>query len=94
MKYYVVMAIVRPGVSIEDVQRAFRPPVQGWYRIAPNVWIVRSSGDAKLLFRQLESLIRPTGNLFISPLDISERQGWMDQKFWSWLDDRGYFGMP
>lgn len=88
---FVVMAVVRPGVTIEDVQRAFVSPVLSWYRIAPNVWIVSSWGDANNLHSQLESLIRPSGNLFISKLDLSSSQeGWMDKRFWDWLRDHRF----
>lgn len=88
MMFYLVMAIVRTGVTIEDIQRAFASPVISWYRIAPNVWIVSSWGDASTIYEQLESLIKPGGNLFVSKLDVSDRQGWMDKRFWTWMREQ------
>lgn len=82
--FYVVMATVKPGVTIEDVQTALEPAMS-WYRIAPNVWIINTFESASTWQTRLKDLVSPTGRLFISRLDTSDRQGWMDKKFWDWL---------
>lgn len=90
LMFYVIMAVVRAGVTIDDVQRAFTLPVMAWYRIAPNVWIVNTySGNATDLCRLVEPLVKPTGNVFVSRLETSDKQGWMDKKFWEWVHAQG-----
>ncbi len=82
---YVIMATLRPGVAVDDVQRALRGSVNSWYRIASNIWIVSSEHDADALYQLVDPLVRPSGRLFVSRLDTSDSQGLMIPTFWTWL---------
>ena len=80
--FYIVMATVNPGITIDDVQRALAG--MQWYRIAPNVWVVYSWMRADDLFNRLHYLTNPGGSLLISRLDWTDRQGFMPPAFWNW----------
>lgn len=89
---YLVMAVVKPGITIEDVQRQLNIAmgaaiVSTWYRIAPNVWVVKAPAwtGAEDIRMQLKGLVEPSGRLMITRIDPSEKAGWMDQAFWTWL---------
>lgn len=56
-----------------------------WYRIERKVWIAYTSSDAEKWYERLDFFKNIGGNIFICKLDISDRQGWMNKKFWSWI---------
>lgn len=83
---HVLVVNTRSGVTIADVQG--RLVSHAWYRVAPNVWIVQSNFGSAGWVEHLLPLVKPSGTLFVSQLNISDHQGWMDEKFWSWLNQR------
>ena len=59
---------------------------RSWYRFTENNWVLYTTSDADKLYARLVPLVRPTGSLFISKLDMSEQQGWVSKKFWAWVE--------
>lgn len=85
---YIVVLNVNPGLTVVDVQQ--RIEGLAWFRISPNVWVVQLEVGTSIsvLNDALVGLVQPSGSLFISKLDIRERQGWMGQQFWDWINAR------
>ena len=87
MLFYIVMVNVNPGLTIQDIQTALTNNIQ-WYRIANNVWVVHTNAGSAWLHQRLIPLAHPSGTLFISRLNVNDRQGWLPQGFWTWIDGR------
>ncbi len=58
---------------------------RNWYRITENNWILYTTSNAEKWYSRLSPLVKDSGSLFICKLDMSERQGWMNEKFWAWI---------
>jgi hypothetical protein len=84
--FHLVMVNVRAGVTIEDVQRTLQAssPIS-WYRIANNLWVVHSFAGAQAWAETLYPLTVPGGTVFVSQLKVEDTFGWLDPKFWQWL---------
>ena len=87
MRFYVVMINVNPGLTVNDVQVALSNDIQ-WFRIANNVWVVHTIYGSDWLFNRLIGLANPSGALFISRLNPEDRRGWLDKRFWDWIEAR------
>jgi hypothetical protein len=87
LRFFILMINVNPGLSVADVQAALTDQV-AWYRIANNVWIVHTVFPSSWFYQRLESLVKPSGIMFISALDPRDRQGWMPDEFWIWIKQR------
>ena len=57
-----------------------------WLRYAPNCWIVWTSRDTQVWYRRLKPLLGEADNMLICKLDITERQGWLPQSTWEWIN--------
>ena len=55
-----------------------------WYRISARIWVVYTTSDAEKWYGRLHKVVKDAGRMFICKLDISDRQGWMDEDFWDW----------
>lgn len=86
-QFYLVMANVNPGLTIADVQNVLQHHVY-WYRATNNVWVVDTTHPSTWLFERLSPLTNPSGLLFISRLDPTDRQGWMPKDFWDFIEGR------
>ena len=85
-RFYVVMVNATPGLAVSDVQEALGTD-HDWYRIANNVWVVRTHLSVDSLHNRLEYCVRPSGTMFISQLNPRQHQGLMPQEFWDWLNN-------
>ena len=85
MTLHVVVIEPSAAVNIVAVQEALNQIVDNWYRIAPGAWVVVSLGTSQDLYARLRQQMPPNGNIFVSAMDPTDRQGWMPQKFWDWL---------
>jgi hypothetical protein len=83
--FYVVYIDRLEGVSYEEVKKKM-DLCRSWYRLTERNWILYTTSDADKLYSRLSPLVRDEGSLFICRLDISERQGWMNNRFWDWLN--------
>ncbi len=57
-----------------------------WYRYAPNAWILYSNRTPEQWYNLIQPKIGPNATFFLCELNIENRQGWMKQDFWDWLD--------
>ena len=92
--FYFVMVNAPSGITIEDIQRAlYVYPVQTYYRIAPNAWIVKTApwvgNQASVISARLQPLVAPSGRHFVSQINVGDREGWMDKEFWNWVNTNG-----
>ena len=83
-KFYMVYIRRSSNVALEDVEKKMDLAVD-WYRIRESLWILYSTSNVEKLYQRLASLVKDSGSLFICKLDETERQGWMNKKFWDWI---------
>jgi hypothetical protein len=57
-----------------------------WYRYAPNCWIVYTTRTPEKWFEILKPKLSDDDHMFICELDVANRQGWLPEGAWSWLD--------
>ncbi len=81
-RFYQITCYPRPG-TVQLVQRQINR-AQDWYQFE-NVWIVYTNRDAAEWLQRLGPYVKTGGNVFICPIDLSDRQGWMPKSFWEWL---------
>ena len=83
-QFYIIYIKRLPSVTFEQVKAKMNHALD-WYRVDETVWIVYSTSDPEKWHARLAPLVKETGRLFISKLDVTSRQGWMNKDFWSWL---------
>ena len=83
-KYYMIFIDRNKDSNYENVKEKMNLAID-WYRIRENLWIVYTTSDQFKWYERLKNLVKNDGHVFICLLDIHQRQGWMKNKFWSWL---------
>jgi hypothetical protein len=58
-----------------------------WFRYAPNCWLVWTGRSAEKWYELLRPHISDKDSMLIVRLDISERQGWLSESAWEWLNE-------
>jgi hypothetical protein len=82
--FYMVYIDRNKDVSYEKVEEKMDLSVD-WYRIKENLWILYTTSDAEKWYKRLSPLAKNDGNILICELNINNRQGWMNKKFWKWV---------
>jgi len=59
-----------------------------WIRYAPNCWIVWTSSSAATWYERLRPHLDDNDAMFIARIDPDERQGWMSEGFWKWMNSK------
>lgn len=58
-----------------------------WVTYAPNCWMIYSKQPmAETWYTRLRKVVHEDDSLFVCELDISNRQGWLPQNVWDWID--------
>jgi hypothetical protein len=57
-----------------------------WMRYAPNCWIIYTNTDATGWYNRLVPHMTKKDRLFICELNMQNKQGWMDQWMWDWMN--------
>jgi hypothetical protein len=74
------------GPKITELKPVFDKAID-WFRYASNCWIVWTSSPADKWYERLKPHISDADNMFIVGINLSERQGWMSQAFWDWINE-------
>lgn len=82
--FYLVHIVLSKDITIESLKTQMDKALD-WYRIGDETWIVYTSKDAAAWHTRLTPLVKPDGSVFISRLDLEDRNGWMKKDFWRWL---------
>ena len=84
------LIVLEPGpvVDVVGVQEQLSVHAVNWYRFAPASWIVVSEHNAQWWSDFIAQFMPANGNRFVCQLAIHDRQGWMNQKFWTWLNQQ------
>jgi hypothetical protein len=83
-KFYLVYIKAKSGVTEEAITTKLNL-ANDWYRLGGGAWVLYTNSDADKWFARLSPLVKQDGYLFITLLDISDKQGWMKKDFWKWL---------
>ena len=79
-----VMVNVNPGLTLVDVQAVLLQR-GAWLRLAPNVWLLRTTNTAQQVSTALQPLVAPSGTVLVSALNLSDSFGWLSQDAWNWI---------
>ncbi len=77
------------GVNIAGVQAVLNQHALNWYRFGPSSWLVATFENANQWSAWLLPVVQqvPDGRLFVCRLSPADRQGWMPQEFWIWVQN-------
>ncbi|MGB8278638.1 MAG: hypothetical protein WCF20_12000 [Methylovirgula sp.] len=82
--FYMIYINRSEASSYEDVKKKMDLS-RDWYRVTERLWILYTTSDSEKWYARLNRLVKDDGSLLICKLDMSDRQGWMSEKFWEWL---------
>jgi len=82
--FYHIYIKPKEGISLEDVEKKMNLALD-WFRYDRNCYVVYSTSDTDKWLERLKPLFYPKGRVFISELNIRNRNGWMTKDFWDWL---------
>ncbi len=85
-EFYIVYIKRLNEISYETVKEKMDLS-KSWYRINETIWILYTTSNADKWYIRLVDLAKDSGNLFICKLDMSNSQGWMNRKFWDWVEE-------
>jgi hypothetical protein len=83
-KFYHITINPKKGKTTQDIETQMNKALD-WYRYNNTCYVVYSTSDVKTLMGRLKDLVDPDGLLFITELNISNRNGWMPKAFWEWI---------
>jgi len=82
--YYNIYIKPKEGINLAEVEKKMNLSLD-WFRYDTSCYVVYSSSDVNKWFERLRPLVDPKGRLFISEIDIHNRNGFMTRDFWDWL---------
>lgn len=56
-----------------------------WLRYAPNCWILYTGGSPETWFDRIKPHLKEKERVFICELNLSNRQGWLAESTWKWI---------
>ena len=83
--FYMIHIERKKEISFDQVKEKMNL-ANDWFRIRENLWIVYSTSEPEKWYSRLSEYVLKEGQLFICKLAPEDRQGWMDQGFWDWLN--------
>jgi len=83
-KFYMAYIQPRKDVEYETIEEKMNL-ANDWFRVSDELWILYTTSDADKWHSRLKPFVDPDGYLFVSKLDVTQRQGWMKKSFWKWL---------
>jgi hypothetical protein len=83
-KFYNIYIKPKEGITKEHVEKKMNLSLD-WIRYDANCYVTYSTSDIEKWMVRLKPLVEPGGRLFISELNINNRNGWMTKDFWNWL---------
>ena len=85
-KFLLISFSFKSGETIVPQIRASINQAKDWYRYAPNCWIVYTNRSPEKWYEILKPKLNDDDHMFICELNIGNRQGWLPQGAWDWLD--------
>ncbi len=83
-KFYYVFLEPDKSTNYDELKKSMDKCLD-WFKIGTLSWIIYSSSDIESLEIRFDKFAKPEGALFISELNIKNRNGWMTKEFWDWL---------
>jgi hypothetical protein len=65
-----------------------------WLKYANDCWIIWTARPASDWFYIFKNILGPNDMMLIVGLDMQERNGWMPQWIWEWIDRKRQLGPP
>lgn len=82
--YIVTYDLNKPGQDYKELYKAIESYKS--IRAMDSTWFIKSSKTAQQISDDLLKHIDENDYLFVGEI-TSNRQGWMDEKVWNWLND-------
>src|SRR5216684_7282405 len=67
---------------------------EDWCRFSPTAWLVWTARPASDFFYALKPSLGPRDSMLIIGVDMNDRNGWMPQWIWEWMDRRRQLAPP
>ena len=83
-KFYHLYLVPKEDISKELIDEKLNLALD-WFKYDKHIYIIYSNSELDKLTVRFNPLVQPNGRLFISELNITNRNGWMTQDFWDWL---------
>lgn len=84
--YYHIYIKEKEGISTDDIEKKIDLALD-WFKYDKGLYVVYSTSEVKKWMTRLKPLVESGGKLFICELNENERNGWMNKKFWEWLQE-------
>src|ERR1700731_2297394 len=85
-RFLSVLVSVDSEHSATELKEAMNKSLD-WFRLANNYYVAYSTASLAQWKARLGPLVKPGGYLFIAPLDLTEKRGFVTKAFWDWLRD-------
>lgn len=82
------------GAKTTELEPIINGMADDWLRYSPNCWVLWTSRPASDFLYVLRPYIGPNDTVLIAALDMSDRNGWLPQWMWEWIDKRRELGPP
>jgi hypothetical protein len=81
-------------LKFRELEPVFTAIGDDWIRYAFNCWIIYTPRSAADVFYFLKPHLTADDQMLIVGIDVTERNGWLAQWIWEWMDRRRQLGPP
>jgi len=71
--------------------------VGDWIKYSHSSWIVWTDKSVDQIYAIIKPKLGPNDQFLVAPIDLSQKQGWMAQWIWDWIEGKlraGPFNIP
>ena len=87
-RFYIIAYDLRtPGRDYTDLYMAIKSN-RDWQHPLESTWIVWTTEDANDIYKTLKPTLDQNDLLFISDVNLRNRQGWLAKSCWEWMNER------
>jgi hypothetical protein len=86
---HIITFVSTKSLSALKIEQILSSNSDSWYRLSKLyfTYIVHSKNSAEYWSHKLSLLVESNGILFVSKLDVTDYQGWMNNDFWNWINE-------
>ena len=85
--FYIITYDLRtPGKDYTSLYAAIKMLTSEWKHPIESTWVVRTDKNANVIYNSLRETLDRNDRIFITKIDPSDKQGWMDVTFWNWIN--------
>lgn len=74
--------------KFDDLRSLFDAGADDWIRYSPTCWMLYTKKSADDWFDKIEPLLSKKDTVFVCALDFTDKQGWLPQWVWDWMNTK------